>query len=162
MTSSSGRRPRALSTAIRLLNAIPYSVVAIIARLATFSVFFRSGTQKLSDWHATLMLFQNEYHIPILPPDVAAYLAAGLELSCSVMILFGLVTRFATILLFGMIAVIQVFIYPSAWPDHIQYVAFMTIIIARGPGVLSLDEVFCRLFGASTGLPGEPGGTKRI
>ncbi len=58
--------------AIALLNAIPYSVIALVARAATFSVFFRSGTQKLSDWSATRMLFENEYHVPVLPPHGAA------------------------------------------------------------------------------------------
>jgi putative oxidoreductase len=144
MLQSSRRLTRPFTVAIQLLDAIPYSVVALIARLATFSVFFRSGTQKLSDWHATLLLFENEYHVPLLSPDFAAYLAAGLELSCSVLILVGLMTRFATIVLCSMIAVIQVFIYPSAWPDHIQYVAFMSIIIARGPGRLSLDYLLSR------------------
>jgi putative oxidoreductase len=62
-----------MQTIVQKLNAIPYSVIALIARAATFSVFFRSGTQKLSDWNSTLMLFQNEYHVPILPPNIAAY-----------------------------------------------------------------------------------------
>ena len=69
--------------AIGLLNAIPYSVIALVARAATFSVFFRSGTQKLSDWNATIMLFENEYHVPVLPPHLAAYMAAGMELGGS-------------------------------------------------------------------------------
>ena len=64
---------------IGYLEAIPYSVIALLARIATFSVFLRSGLQKLSDWNSTLLLFQNEYHVPVLPPNVAAYMAAGLE-----------------------------------------------------------------------------------
>ena len=60
---------------IGALNAVPYDVIALIARAATFSVFIRSGTQKLLDWNSTLLLFQNEYHTPVLPPDVAAYMA---------------------------------------------------------------------------------------
>jgi putative oxidoreductase len=124
------------------LDSIPYSAVALIARLATFSVFFRSGIQKLSDWRSTLMLFENEYRVPAIPPDVAAYLAAGLELSCSLLVLGGLMTRFATLMLLGLILVIQVFVYPGAWPDHIQWAAFMSILIARGPGILSVDYLF--------------------
>ena len=126
------------------LNAIPYSVIALIARAATFSVFFRSGTQKLSDWNATLMLFQNEYHVPVLPPNVAAYLAASLELGGSTLVLIGLCTRASVTALLGMTAVIEIFVYPMAWPDHIQWLAFMFIIFARGPGKISLDEL---LFG---------------
>jgi putative oxidoreductase len=137
-----------------LLDSIPYSIVALIARLATFSVFFRSGTQKLSDWQSTLMLFANEYRVPIISPHFAAYLAAGLELSCSVLILGGLLTRAATLLLLGLTLVIQVFVYPSAWPDHIQWVAFMSILIARGPGLLSFDYLLSRIWARRRSLAG--------
>jgi putative oxidoreductase len=129
---------------IRLLDAIPYSLIALIARCATFSVFIRSGTQKLSDWSSTLMLFTNEYHVPILPPHFAAYMAVTLELGCSTLVLLGLLTRASVACLMGMIFVIQVFIYPSAWPDHIQWVACMFILLARGPGKVSLDAVLFR------------------
>ena len=133
-----------LQTIVQRLNAIPYSVIALIARAATFSVFFRSGTQKLSDWSATLMLFQNEYHVPILPPNLAAYLAASLELGGSTLVLVGLFTRASVTALLGMTTVIEIFVYPMAWPDHIQWLAFMFILFARGPGRISLDAL---LFG---------------
>ena len=129
--------------AIGALDAVPYDVLALIARAATFSVFWRSGTQKLSDWSATLALFQNEYHTPVLPPVVAAYTAATLEIGCSSLILVGLMTRVSTLLLLGMTATIQLFIYPDAWPTHIQWLAFMAVFFAvlRGPGRLSLDAL---------------------
>lgn len=133
-----------LQTIVQRLNAIPYSVIALIARAATFSVFFRSGTQKLSDWSATLMLFQNEYHVPILPPNLAAYLAASLELGGSTLVLVGLFTRASVTALLGMTTVIEIFVYPMAWPDHVQWLAFMFILFARGPGRISLDAL---LFG---------------
>jgi len=135
-----------------LLDAIPTDVLCLVARVATFSVFFRSGLTKLSDWSATLMLFENEYHVPILPPHVAAYMAAGMELGLSTLVLVGLFTRLSTFGLLGMIAVIQIFIYPMAWPDHIQWFAFMIVIIARGPGRLSLDALGGRLLGARTAM----------
>jgi len=133
-----------VQTIVQKLNAIPYSVIALIARAATFSVFFRSGTQKLSDWSSTLLLFQNEYHVPILAPNVAAYLAASLELGGSTLVLVGLFTRASVTALLGMTAVIEIFVYPMAWPDHIQWLAFMFILLARGPGRISLDAL---LFG---------------
>ena len=133
-----------VQTIVQKLNAIPYSAIALIARAATFSVFFRSGTQKLSDWSATLMLFQNEYHVPILPPNLAAYLAASLELGGSTLVLVGLFTRASVTALLGMTTVIEIFVYPMAWPDHIQWLAFMFILFARGPGRISLDAL---LFG---------------
>ncbi len=139
------RTPLALADrAIALLDAIPYSVIALVARAATFSVFFRSGAQKLSDWSATLMLFENEYHVPVLPPDIAAYMAAGLELGGSVLVLVGLATRASVLALLGMILVIQTFIYPEAWPDHIQWLAFLFVLLARGPGRISLDALMQR------------------
>lgn len=126
---------------VRLLDRIPYSVLALIARAATFSVFWRAGTQKLADWPSTLALFANEYRVPILPPDVAATMAATIELTCSTLVLLGLGTRVATLLLLGMVSVIQIFVYPTAWPDHIQWLAFMAFLVARGPGSASLDAL---------------------
>ncbi len=127
--------------AIALLNAIPYSVIALIARVATFSVFFRAGTQKLSDWNSTLLLFQNEYRVPVLPPEFAAYMAASMELGGSILILIGLATRLSVLALLGMVLVIQTFVYPEAWPDHIQWLAFMFLLLARGPGKVSIDAL---------------------
>ncbi|MGZ3273695.1 MAG: DoxX family protein [Caulobacteraceae bacterium] len=130
-----------IRSGIGALNAAPYDVIAVICRAATFSVFIRSGTQKLSDWPSTLLLFQNEYHTPVLPPAVAAYMATTLEIGCSSLILVGLLTRVSTVLLLGMTATIQIFIYPDAWPTHIQWLAFMIVLVLRGPGRLSLDSL---------------------
>ena len=123
------------------LDAVPFSVLILIPRAATFSVFIHSGLQKLSDWNATLMLFQNEYHVPILPPVVAAYMSAGMELGLSSLVLVGLFSRLSVLGLLGMVSVIQIFVYPEAWPDHIQWLAFMIFILCRGPGAFSLDAV---------------------
>jgi len=143
MTSPSGLFAL-VRAAVARLNAIPYSALALIARAATFTVFWRAGAQKLLDWPGTLSLFANEYRVPLLAPDVAAIMAATLELSGSVMILLGLLTRASALALLGMVLVIQVFVYPSAWPDHIQWLAFMAFLVARGPGALSLDHVIGR------------------
>ncbi len=138
-------RPAALpDRVLGLLNAIPYSALAIVARLATFSVFWRSGTQKLDDWSATLALFENEYKVPILPPHPAAYMATTVEIGCAVLVLLGLATRAAVFMLLGMTAVIQIFVYPEAWPTHIQWLAFMLPLLARGPGPIALDAQVAR------------------
>jgi putative oxidoreductase len=123
------------------LDAVPYSLVILPARLATFSVFFRSGLVKLDDWNATLSLFVNEYHVPVLPPQIAATMAAGMELGLSTLVLVGLFTRLSVLGLLGMVSVIQLFVYPMAWPDHIQWLAFMVLILWRGPGMLSVDHL---------------------
>jgi putative oxidoreductase len=140
-------KPLALALRARdILNAVPYSVLVLVARIATFSVFFRSGLVKLDDWNATLSLFQNEYNVPVLPPQVAATLAASMELGLSTLVLVGLFTRLSALGLLGMVLVIQTFVYPMAWPDHIQWLAFMIFIVCRGPGAFSLDNLACRFF----------------
>lgn len=123
------------------LGRVPYSALIVVARVATFSVFFRSGLVKLDDWNATLMLFQNEYKVPVLPPEWAAPLAASMELGLSSLVLIGLFSRLSALGLLGMVAVIQIFVYPTAWPDHIQWLAFMVFIVFRGPGAISLDHL---------------------
>jgi putative oxidoreductase len=128
-----------------LMGRIPYSAVILPARVATFSVFFRSGLVKIADWNATLALFRDEYKVPVLPPEVAAHMAAAMELGLSSLILAGLFTRLSVLGLLGMIAVIQIFVEPTGWPDHIQWVAFMLFILWRGPGVLSLDFIAARI-----------------
>jgi putative oxidoreductase len=126
------------------LESIPYSVIALVARLATFFVFWRSGQVKLDDWAGTLTLFEEEYKVPLIPPQVAAYMATAMELGGSLLVLAGLGTRVVTLLLLGMVTVIQLLVYPSAWPTHIQWLAFMLILVARGPGKLSLDALLGR------------------
>jgi putative oxidoreductase len=139
-TSPLGLVERALSA----LNRIPFSAVILVARIATFSVFLRSGLVKLDDWNATLMLFRDEYKVPILPPDVAATMAASMELGASSLVLIGLFTRPAALGLLGMVSVIQIFVYPEAWPDHIQWLGFVIFIVCRGPGAISVDALIKR------------------
>jgi putative oxidoreductase len=136
---------RLYQRAAALLDRVPYSVLALVARAATFSVFFRSGLVKLADWNATLMLFQTEYNVPVLPPNVAATLAASMELGLSTLVLLGFCTRLSALGLLGMVSVIQIFVYPNAWPDHIQWLAFMLFIVCRGPGKISLDYILSRI-----------------
>jgi putative oxidoreductase len=146
MTDAAFAAPARLWTAIRgALDAVPYSVLALIARGATFSVFFRSGLVKIADWNGTLGLFRDEYHVPVLPPEVAARLATCLELGVSSLVLAGLFTRLSVLALLGMVTVIQLFVYPMAWPDHIQWLAFMAVLLARGPGAVSLDALLGRI-----------------
>jgi putative oxidoreductase len=129
---------------IAWLERIPCELVALVARAATFVVFWRSGQVKLDDWSATLGLFETEYALPLLPPQLAAWLATGLELGGSVLVLLGLGTRFAALAFLGMVATIQLLVYPGAWPTHIQWVAFLLPLVARGPGRVSLDALLAR------------------
>jgi putative oxidoreductase len=129
------------------LDRVSWSVLAIPMRLAAFSVFMRSGLVKLDDWDSTLGLFRDEYKVPLLPPEFAAYMATSMELGCSTLILIGLGARFAALGLIGMIAVIQTFVYPQAWPDHIQWLAFLFPLVMRGPGRWSVDTLVGRTLG---------------
>lgn len=129
---------------IGLLDRVPYSLLVLVARVAAFSVFFRSGLVKIADWSATLALFQQEYNVPVLPPQVAAVMSASMELGLSSLILVGLFSRLSVLGLLGMVTVIQLFVEPMGWPDHIQWLAFMIFILFRGPGVFSLDYLLAR------------------
>jgi putative oxidoreductase len=129
-----------------LLDSVPYALLAIPLRAAVASVFWRSGTTKLADWSATLSLFQDEYHVPVLPPEIAAQIAASIELSTPVLLILGLATRPAAAVLLGMTSVIQIFVYPQSWPDHIQWVAMLLVLLFRGAGAISLDGLIRRHF----------------
>ena len=85
------------------LDTIPYSLVILPARIATFSVFFRSGLVKIADWNATIQLFREEYKVPVLPPEVAAHMAAAMELGLSSLVLVGLFSRLSVLGLLGMV-----------------------------------------------------------
>jgi putative oxidoreductase len=103
-------------------------------------VFWNSGTTKLASWDTTLQLFTDEYRLPLLPPELAAYMAASIELTTPVLLVLGLLTRPAAFVLLGMTSVIETFVYPQAWPTHIQWAAMLLILLCRGPGHFSLDH----------------------
>jgi putative oxidoreductase len=80
----------------------------------------------------------------LLPPELAAYLAVSVELTAPVLLVFGLATRLAALVLLSMTAVIQIFVYPQAWPTHIQWAAMLLVLLARGAGMLSVDWLIRR------------------
>ena len=130
-----------------LAERIPYSVVALVARIAVASVFWRSGQTKVSGFglrDQTLFLFREEYNVPLLPPDFAAYLATIAEHALSVFLLVGLASRLCALGLILMTAVIQLFVYPDGWPDHILWFGLLLLIVARGPGAISIDHLLWR------------------
>lgn len=131
---------------IRWLDGIPYSLLAIPLRLAVANVFWSSAMVKLANWDAAVALFEDEYRLPLLPPEIAAYMGVSIELSTPILLVLGLLTRPAVAVLLGMTTVIEVFVYPQAWPTHIQWAAMMLVLLARGPGKLSLDWLIRRRF----------------
>jgi len=132
-----------------LLGAILHSLIALVARLSIAAVFWQSGQTKVDGFRlndTAVYLFENEYRLPLVDPTVAAYLAAISEHLFPVLLAIGLGSRFAALALLGMTLVIEIFVYPAAWPTHGTWAAALLLIIARGPGVLSLDHVIARLF----------------
>jgi len=132
----------------RWLDRVPVAVCHLLFRLAIAGVFFRAGLTKLASWETTVQLFRDEYKVPVFSPDVAAALATTFELGCPLLLVAGLATRLATIPLLGMIAVIQLFVYPSAWPEHLTWASILLFLLTRGPGPLSIDRLIAR--GSST------------
>jgi putative oxidoreductase len=127
-----------------VLCSVPYTVLALPLRAAVATVFWNSGTTKLASWDTTIELFTDEYKVPLLSPEVAAHLAAGIELSMPVLLVLGLCTRGAALVLLGMTSFIEIFVYPQAWPTHIQWGAMLLVLLCRGPGALSLDALLAR------------------
>ena len=129
---------------IRGFERIPYWLIALTARIALAQVFWSSAQAHLANWDTTLYLFDDTYQVPLLPPDLAAYLAVAMELVMPPLLILGLATRFAALALFAMTLVIEIFVFPEAWPTHIQWTAMLLVLMGRGAGVLSLDELIRR------------------
>jgi putative oxidoreductase len=147
-TLASTRGPTALAAYASLLalaERIPLSVVQLAGRVALFHVFWNSAQAKLASWPVTLQLFALEYRVPLLPPDVAAVLATAAELCGAVLILLGLFTRLAALALLGVVAVIQLFVFPGHWAEHLLWASLLLLLLARGPGIFSLDHLAMRL-----------------
>lgn len=138
-----------VSRARALLSRIPDSAIALVARIGVAGVFWRSGQTKVDGWEIrdlTFDLFRDEYALPVIPPEAAAYMATIAEHLFPVLLIVGLASRLSAAALLGMTAVIQVFVYPTSWPDHALWAAALLIVIARGPGLLSVDHAVRKYF----------------
>ena len=155
--------PRLVKRIIQLFEQIPYSVIAFVARFSIAAVFWKSGQTKVEGLAvdliagtfelgeprlaaSTLPLFRSEYHVPLLSPEVAAHMAAFAEHFFPVLILVGFATRFSALALIGMTLVIQLFVYPDAYPTHGTWIALLLLLVAKGPGRLSIDHLIARRY----------------
>lgn len=148
-TAIEASQPPSFRFAVRILDwldHLPYTLLAIPLRTAIATVFWNSAMAHLASWDTTLELFADEYQVPLLPPDLAADLAVSIELVTPVLLVLGLFTRGAALVLLGMTTVIEVLVYPQAWPTHIQWAAMLLVLLARGPGALSIDWLVRRRF----------------
>lgn len=128
-----------------ITGAVPDSVPALLLRLGVAAPFLLSGRTKveglLTVTDTTFYLFAEEYRLPLIPPDLAAYAATWSEHLFPVLIILGLATRFSAAALLGMTVVIQLFVVPTGWPTHLLWAGPLVYLLARGPGALSLDRV---------------------
>jgi putative oxidoreductase len=155
LAASTSRRSAMLALVdrvIALLDSVPYTLLALPLRVGAAMVFWNSAMTKRANWDTTIELFTEEYKVPLLPPEIAANMAFSIELTTPVLLVLGLLTRAAALVLLGMTTVIQVFVYPQSWPTHIQWAAMLLVLLCRGAGKLSLDHLVWqrvrRLFGA--------------
>ena len=148
---------------IQRFEQIPYSLIALVARFSIAAVFWKSGQTKVEGFavdlidgtfelgiprlaDSTIPLFRSEYHVPLLSPEIAAHLSAFAEHFFPILILVGFATRFSALALLGMTLVIQLFVYPDAYPTHGTWIALLLVLMVKGPGRLSIDHLIARRY----------------
>ncbi|MFS8037543.1 DoxX family protein [Xanthobacter sp. AM11] len=132
----------------RRLDAVPLDLVCLCARIFPAAVFWQSGQTKVDGWQVTdgaVALFREEYQLPLLDPWIAAHLAAFAEHFFPVLLVLGLATRVSAAALLAMTAVIEIFVYPDAWPTHGVWATCFLLLVLRGPGALSIDALIDRV-----------------
>ena len=153
-----------LDQTIDLFSAIPDSLIALLGRFSIAAIFWKSGQTKVQGFaidivsgeftfgmprlsDSAVALFRDEYKLPLIPPELAAPMAAFAEHLFPLLILIGLATRFSAAALLVMTLTIQLFVYPDAWPTHGVWAAVLVFLMAKGPGVFSLDHLISRRYG---------------
>lgn len=121
------------------------SLALLVARLWMAKVFFMSGLTKIKSWDSTIALFADEYNVPLLPPELAAYMATAAELSLPVLLVLGLLTPLAALGLMGMTLVIELFVYPGT-TEHYYWLIIFGIILTHGSGKFGADHVLGRFW----------------
>ncbi len=126
------------------LGRFPSSLIELLFRIGIGSVFFKSGLTKIANWTITVGLFRDEYRVPVIPPEFAAYMATAAELTFPVLLVLGIGARFGALGLLGMTLVIQTFVYPENWSEHLLWASLLIYVLTRGAGPLSLDHLIAR------------------
>lgn len=124
---------------------LPDALLLLVARVGIAAVFFLSGRTKVTGFlelkPSTYTLFRSEYALPLVPPEWAAHLATYAEHLFPLLLVLGLLTRPAAAALLGMTLVIEVFVYPDAWPVHMTWAGLLLPLLAKGGGAWSLDRL---------------------
>ena len=144
-TSSSPWRHAGSALATWRSRILSDDLLLAVARWGVASVFFLSGRTKvegiLTIKPSTYDLFASEYALPLIPSEWAARLATGAEHLFPLLLVLGLFTRTSALALLGMTTVIEIFVYPDAWPTHLSWAGLLLPLVARGGGNWSLDRV---------------------
>ena len=126
-------------------RALPLDLILLVQRIGIAAIFFLSGRTKVDGLftlsESTFYLFETDYALPLLPPVQAAYAATVAEHVFPVLLVLGLLSRLSAAALLGMTLVIQVFVYPDAWPTHLSWAGLALPIIAFGGGRFALDRL---------------------
>lgn len=147
--------------AIGFFSRLPDGWIALLGRFSIAAIFWKSGQTKVQGFaldivagefqfgmprlsDSVVALFQEEYRLPLVPPELAAVMAAFGEHVFPALILIGLATRFAALALLGMTMTIQFLVYPDAYPTHGVWATVLLFLVARGPGVFSIDHLIAR------------------
>jgi putative oxidoreductase len=158
---------QAIAALIHRLQGIPDSLIALLGRFSVAGVFWLSAQTKIEGFAVNIVsgqislgmprlsssvvdLFRDEYRLPLIPPEWAAFMAAVGEHVFAALLLIGLASRFSALALLGMTMTIQLFVYPDAYPTHGVWAAVLLFIVARGPGVVSVDHWIARRWGATS------------
>ncbi len=132
------------ATAVRF----PLSVLELGMRVAVGATFFKSGMNKFQSFDSAIELFREEYRLPFLPPEIAAYMGTTVELSAPVLLVLGIFARLGAAALLAMTLTIQFLVYPENWPEHLMWASILAYVLTRGPGALSIDRIVAfNLFG---------------
>jgi putative oxidoreductase len=125
-------------------------IADLVARLYIAQVFFKSGLSKIQDWETTLYLFRDEYHVPLLPPEIAAVAGTAGELTFSVLLALGIFTPLSAFVLFILNIVAFASYYhalielPAAWHDHLEWGIILALLMVAKSGCFSLDGLIRR------------------
>lgn len=142
---SKGIRARWNAVAGGLSRWIGHDVLALASRISIAAIFYLSGRTKVEGFltitDGAYELFRSEYKLPLIPPEIAAHLAAYAEHLFPMLLVLGLFTRLSALALLAMTLTIQVFVYPDAWPSHLSWAALLLYLIGRGGGTFSADKL---------------------
>ncbi|KRP86585.1 MULTISPECIES: DoxX family protein [Pseudomonas] len=148
---------------IEQFERTPYWLIALLGRFSIAAIFWKSGETKVQGLaldivsgefqfglprlaESAVLLFKEEYRLPLIAPESAAIMAAFAEHFFPLMILIGLATRFSALALLIMTLTIQLLVYPDAYPTHGVWATVLLLLLAKGPGAVALDHFIARKF----------------